>query len=521
MAETKVKKGILNIITNLLSVIINVILGLCIPRLVMISYGSETNGLVNSINQFVAYLSLFEAGIATTALQELYKPVSEDNRDDINSILSTLNKNYKTIGIIYFIALVVLSAVYPFIVIKDGSPFNYLQVFLCVLFSGLGNVILFLLQGKYRILLEAEGKTYICNNLQSIIQILVSLSKIVLILLGFDVTSVIICTFVVNLIQAAYILIYIKKKYKWINLNHFSSQYKLEKKKFVFVHQIAWLIFQNIDVLLLTIFCDLNVVSIYAMFKLVLSSLEKLLNIPFDSFSFAFGQLFNSDRETYEKAFDTFEVYYEALCFSLLTVCLFLYCPFIKLYTKGADINYVYPILPFLFVGSEILIFMRKPMLNTINYAGHFKETLPQTIAETIVNFGVSIICCIVFNMFNPEIGGICGVLAGTIVALLYRAIDIICYSNKKILNRKPWKNLSFYLINTVLLFGLNIFSLLLPEISSYLMFALIGVISTFVSIIVFALINSLFFKNERKIAISFLKEKLEKIKKKKVEKKS
>ena len=46
---------------------------------------------------------------------------------------------------------------------------------------------------------------------------------------------------------------------------------------------------------------------------------------------------------------------------------------------------------------------------------------------------------------------GIYGVLIGTIVALVYRANDIILYTNKHIYKRSAWKEYKLYLLNFVI----------------------------------------------------------------------
>ena len=85
------KRSIYNIFFGMLSQIISIALGIMIPRLVLVNLGSESNGLLSSINQAMVYLNLLEAGIGTATLQALYKPVAERNTQDINCILSAMN----------------------------------------------------------------------------------------------------------------------------------------------------------------------------------------------------------------------------------------------------------------------------------------------------------------------------------------------------------------------------------------------------------------------------------------------
>lgn len=108
----------------MLSQIVSIALGILIPRLVLINLGSESNGLLSSINQALVYLNLLEAGIGTATLQALYRPVAEHNTQDINQILSATNKYYKKVGTWYFIAVMTLALVFPNIIDSELSSFT-------------------------------------------------------------------------------------------------------------------------------------------------------------------------------------------------------------------------------------------------------------------------------------------------------------------------------------------------------------------------------------------------------------
>ena len=486
-----------NFIFSVISQIVTVGLGLLIPRIVMVGYGSEVNGLLNSVTQFVAYLIIFEAGIQTVATQSLYKTVGVGDKKATNAILSAVDKNYKKIGCFYFGGLLGLSLVYPFFSLSENV--SYLTVFLVTLFSGLGNVISFFFQGKYKILLLVEGKNYILTNLSTIITVLNNVIKVLLLHLGCNVAVVIFATFLISLIQTIYIIVYIKREYKWIDLDEIPNFSALKQNKSALIHQISGLIFYNTDVLILTIVCGLEIVSVYTVYKLLCDHVFSFLRIPFDSCSFALGQTYSLDREKYIERIDAIEVFCAAIFFSVFTVVLKLILPFMRLYTSGVgDISYVDRHLAILFVIYELLNWMRVPMIKTIDFAGHFKETLPQTIIESSINVWVSLIC--VFFC------GIYGVLMGTIVALLYRSIEIIIYANKKILCRKPWKTFSLYILNWVIMLAISIaLNQFDFSIENYFDFFKFGIIITPIVLAIFICINVAVFHNNIKLFIGKL----------------
>ncbi|MBR2489003.1 MAG: sugar isomerase [Clostridia bacterium] len=497
------KKILLNIFYSILSQTITILLGLLVPRLFIVGYGSETNGLLNSINQLLIYLGLFEAGIGISSLQALYGPVALDKKEDINAVLSATNLYYKKTGIYYFFGLIIFSATYP---LFAKSKLEYISVFLIVFFSGISNVVLFFFQGKYKILLQAEGKNHIITNLTTIITILTNVSKIILLSLKVNVTFVILVSSIVGLIQAVYISLYIKCKYKWIDLKTKPNTKAIAQKNFVLVHQISGMVFSNTDVLILTIACDLKVVSVYSMYKLVITHIESIIAIISNSFSFSLGQSYQTDINRYKKEIDAYESFYSFIALSLFSVAFYLLKPFMKIYTAGVnDINYADDKLVFLFIVIAVLTALRTPMLYTINYAGHFKLTTPQTVIETIIN--------IVISLVGVYFIGIYGVLLGTIAALIYRNNDIIIYSNKKILGRKPWKTYFIHGINlTVFVIMQFLYRLFFSNsIEGILKFLIIGLIMTVITLFVFLIINILVFSEFKEITHSVLKSKISK----------
>ena len=491
------KKSKLNLLVSLAYQVVAIAMGLIVPRITLTSYGSETNGLLSSALQFVGYLTLFEAGIQAVATKSLYKTVGNDDKDGTNSILSAVNKNYKKIGVYYLLGLIVLSLVYPLFI--DRNNLDYVTIVLVVLFSGLSNVVLFFFQGKYRILLQVEGKNYFISLMNIITNIANHGIKIALLSLKVNIAIVVFGSFVASMIPAVIIMLYIKKKYKWIDLGVQPNFAALSQSKDAIIHQVSGMIFSSTDTLLLTIFCDLKVVSVYVTYKLINDYIYSFAKIPFDSISFKLGQLYNTEKDKFKQCINTVELFTSNIFFILFTVTLCLTPTFVSLYTKGVeDINYADSKLAILFVMMQLLNCMRNPMLNTINYAGHYKQTLVPSIIETSINIVVSLVGVIFL--------GIYGGLLGTIVALLYRTGDIIIYANRKLLHRSPMRTFSYYIVEGILTCAIYfLFNFLNLMIDTYLKFILVGVLLTVSVAIIFILISCLVYREE----FSFLRKNL------------
>lgn len=434
------KKGIYNILVNILSQVVTLGLGIIIPRLVLVNLGSEANGLMNSINQILVYVALLEAGVGTASLQALYAPVSSNDRNAVNGILSATNYFYKRTGTLYFFIILGLTFVFP-LTLEATLPQS--DIMWVVFLSGMPGVVNYYFQGKFRLLLQAEGKSYILTALTTVIHVFTNISKIILLICGFNIVALQVMYLFFNIVQMAFIVIYMKRHYSWLNLRAEPDFPAISQSKNAMVHQLSTFVFNNTDMLILTYFCGLSTVSVYSMYSLLFGIISTMIT-NFSGANFVLGQTFHTDRERYLKLHDVYDLYNMTLTFSLYCIANLFILPFMKLYTDGVqDISYVDTYLPYLFIATYLLSNGRQSSAMAITYAGHFRQTQWRSILESAINLIVSISCVLRF--------GIYGVLLGTIAALFYRTNDMILYAAKHVLKRSPWITYRRWLLNLVL----------------------------------------------------------------------
>lgn len=493
------KKGILNVLYGFLGQIVIICLGLVIPRLVLVSYGSEVNGLLTSVSQIFTCFSLLEAGVGVASLQALYGPVANNDREKIQGIMAATHHFYKKTGYLYALAVTVLAFAYPVFV---DSDIPYWTVVLVILFGGLGNCINFFYQGKYKILMQVEGYSYISINITTLINVLTSLAKVVLLLMGYNVLAVQFSFFVINILQMLIYGVYIHKKYRWLDLTVTPDDEAISQKNATLVHQVSSLIFNNTDTLLLTfIIQDLKIVSIYTMYNMVISMATTMIQQVDTGFGFMLGQRYSTDKKNYYELHHIFEILYMILVFAVMTTIYILILPFMRLYTAQInDVNYIYSYYPLLFVLTPLLAYGRMAANNLINYAGHFRQTQWRAILESSINIAVSVIG--IWKL------GIPGALLGTIVASIYRTNDIILYVYKYLLPGLPLKTYKRW-IASFAVFGLVVW--LVPAdltcFGTYPKLCLAGVVIGIASILVYTLVLSVIDIHETKVAFSMVRD--------------
>ena len=123
-----------NTLCSVLQHITAIVCGLILPREILSHYGSEMNGMVHSISQFLSYTVLLEMGIGAVIPAALYQPLEAGDFDRISAILSSGYRVFRRIAGICTVYILLLTAVFP---AAAGVPSS--AWFILVL--GLGTVI--------------------------------------------------------------------------------------------------------------------------------------------------------------------------------------------------------------------------------------------------------------------------------------------------------------------------------------------------------------------------------------------
>lgn len=438
-SSEKNKRVILNVIMNLSYQAVVLVFGFLLPRLYLVKFGSDVNGLDSTIKNIFAYLALLEAGVGLLAQHALYSPIATGNTEKINGILSASCEFYIKSGVIYTLITFVFAAVYPLIV---KTTLDYFTIFAIIILYGLPGIINFLLRGKYNALMEVDGKKYIITLLATITLALSNVLRLVFLMMTDNLILIQATYCIPSLIQIFFIIIYVRKKYKWVDWKAKPDFPALSQKKSVLIHQISGCIFSNTDPVIISIMCGMNYASVYAVFSLFFTNLQKLVASFTDSLTFRLGQMFYVDRDKFYKLFCLYESVYYMLLFACYTVVTAFLMPIIKLYTSGVGDSAIYyskPIL-LLFAVATVLTGTEVPMQQMLNIAGKYDETRHQAIWEMSINIIVSLAA--VYKI------GVAGCLIGTIAALTYRNNALILFVMKNVMHKSPFQNYKKIAIN-------------------------------------------------------------------------
>lgn len=491
--DNKGRKVVTNIIVSTLSQSITLILGLLLPRLILTSWGSEYNGLINSVTTIMRYLALLEAGMGTATLQALYKSISKEDHQETSTVIVSAQYFYKRAAVIYAAAVIVIALAYPLLL---DTEIDYWTIFLVIALQGCAGVISFTFRAAYQQLLNAEGKHYVISIITLLITILTYAAKIISITVFHDILIMQLLGVLIMGIQAIIYTAYFKRKYGWVDKKAKIDMTLLKNRKYYVIQQVAGLVFNSTDTLILSIFCGLKVTSVYTVYNMVYSALNMLIAIVRTSTNFVQGQAYHENKERFSEIYKAYTSLQVSLGSVLSSCGVILIISFIKLYTSGVDdIEYVNYLVPVLFSINIMLDCMRGASLAGANIAGKAHETTWRYIMEAGINLSVSL------ALVKPL--GIVGVLLGTVTSGFWRSIDSIHYFYKNVLLEKPIKEYLFIIVNFAL-FGLAViihFNNIITA-DSYIQFVIWGIYTFCITLLVYGTVYVIF---NRKIIRKYL----------------
>ena len=421
------KRTHINILATLFLQFVTLISGFIIPRLTLVNFGSDVNGLISSLTQFLNYISLIEGGISSVIMASLYTPLFEKNQKKISSIISASNKFFKKIACILVFYMIFLAIFYPFFI---NTNFNWNFIFSLTLILGVSLFIQYYFSLTWKLLLQADQKVYISSLIQSVVIIINTVLTIIAMGIFKNIHIIKLIASFSFVIQPILFNLYIKNKYN-IDLSAEPDQGALSQRWDGFGINIAAFLHGNTDVVVLTVFSTLKNVSIYSVYNLVAMGIRTLITSISAGLVPTLGNNYaEKDQWKLNKTFNYYETIIFFVTYTIYTCAVLLIVPFVEIYTSGInDANYNQPIFSLLLILSMGIFCLREPYVNMAYTAGRFKDASKYAYGEAVIN----IIMSVSFVYFY----GLNGVALGTFFSMLYRTICQVFYLKKHILKRK------------------------------------------------------------------------------------
>ena len=389
------------------------LLGFVTPRLMMAYYGSEINGLVASITEFMGYFKLVEAGLAAAAIYGLYKPLSDNDHDKISAIVSAARQFYQKSGFLFAALTLAFSVIYPLVVpITSLSKFS---VGLLVAIMGLSGTLEFFTLSRYRVLLTADQKTYVVSWASMASLLLQTLLILGLSLIQADILLLRLLAGLTILLRSVLLHAYVRRRYPYVNYKAAPDKAPLARRWDALYQQLTVTLHQGMGIILTTIILrNALQVSVYSTYHLVTIGLWGILKMVSTGLYASFGDLLaRGAMDSFRRAYREYEFLFLSVITVLYSASMVLIVPFVQLYTRGIpDVNYVIPILGVLLTLEGLTDQIKAPLDLMVTAAGKFRETRHHNTLQVALGFALGLGLGIAFGLPGIALGIILSNLA-------------------------------------------------------------------------------------------------------------
>lgn len=419
-----------NMISSLSSHFISMFLGFVSQAIFVRTLGSEYLGINGLFSNIVSMLSVVELGIGSAIVYNLYKPIAEDDRESIKTLMQLYKKCYRIIALII---LLIGILIIPFLKILVGETTIQDNTILLIYILFIVDTVCSYLLTYKRSMLYANQKNYIIDIIHIFYLLILNTVQIVILLstknyilyLSFKIIMRLLENIVITLVvnrQYAYLLDKDIKKIDKITLNGI-----IKKVKGLIVHKIGVFLVAGTDNIIISTFLGVSTVGFYSNYYMIINAISTIVNQIFTSFKASIGNLLVASD--FKKNYEVFRrLQFINFCFAMISSIgeFIVMESFIKIWV-GQEYILSKLVLITLCINNYIYI-TKLCSSNFQEAAGIFYEDRFVPIIESVVN--------IVFSIVFLKIFGLAGVFMGTICSNLITHI----YSYPKFVYERLFK---------------------------------------------------------------------------------
>ena len=324
-----------NIISGIVSKLVFIILPFITRTCIIYCLGTMYLGLNSLFTSILQLLSLAELGFGEALVFSMYKPLAENDNSKVCALLNLYRRIYRIIGTII---LIIGICFLPFLdkIIKGDIP-NEVNIHILYIIYLLNTVLSYWLFAYKNSILSASQKLSISNNINTLVQVSLSIIQIILILLFNNYYLFVIVIPIFTIIKNLIINKITKKMYPMFFCfgNVENEEYKEIKKRVagLFIYKICGSFRTSFNSIIISAFIGLTILAKYENYSFIVNSIIGIMTLISSGIVAGVGNSIVS--ETVEKNYNDYIKFfftYELLT-TWCTVCLVcLTQPFMKLW---------------------------------------------------------------------------------------------------------------------------------------------------------------------------------------------
>ena len=493
---TRKKKLFLNSTISFLYQITAFVCGFILPKMFLKYYGSEVNGLVSSITNFLGFITLAECGVGAVVQSAYYKPLADHDDVEISKVYASSEKFFHIIAYILLAYTALLFFGYPLLV---NDSFAYLYTAILILVMSISYFAQYYIGMSYKLLLNADQLSFIQFGTSTLTLIVNTVVSVIMIRAGCSIHAVKLFS-AIHLVQPFVFKVFVERKYH-IDHKIVLTEEPIKQKWNGVAQHIAFVVLGNTDTVVLTLFSTPSNVSIYNVYYLVVNGVRQLFASVTNGFTSLFGDMIaKEENRELSELFSMVEWLMHTGTTLIFTLCGILIVPFVMVYTDGVhDANYNVPLFAALLTLSQSIRCIQLPYNTLVHAAGHFKQTQTSSIVEACLNVVVSVLLVFRFQLN--------GVALGTAIAVFYRALYLTNYLRKNIVYREMGHFFGHLAVDVITVILVVLAARAIPfGIGNYLDWFVAALVYGAVCVVIMAVINVIAYRKEIRLCIRYLK---------------
>lgn len=274
MSDSRIKNSKRNMIFSVIGMLSSIILSFITKSLIIYRFGVEYIGVQSLVSSILGVLNFSELGFGTAIVLLMYKPIAENNTDEVNKLLYYYRKIYRFIGIFIIAVGTAITPLVPNLI--SGKVPDGLNLYIIYYIYIINTAISYLLFAYKASLLEANQRQDLTKKAYTISNIAIAGLQVIVIYISnnFYVFSacIIIGTISRNIISS-----YLCSKY--FPQYHCESGISKDTKKNILL-QVGGLAIVNLgavsrnsfDSIVISKYLGLRIVGLYSNYFLVYNS---------------------------------------------------------------------------------------------------------------------------------------------------------------------------------------------------------------------------------------------------------
>ncbi|MGL5352212.1 MAG: lipopolysaccharide biosynthesis protein [Clostridium sp.] len=443
----RTKNAIKNIGMSLFSQIVILILGFVSRKVFIDNLGAEYLGVNGLLTNVLSMMVLIEGGIGISIVYNLYKPLAENNKDEIIALVQLYKKAYKILALIM---LIISCGLYPLLgfIMKSDEPIK--GMFIVYVIFVAKNIISYVNAYKWA-LINADQKGYVLARSNLIFQIITTISKIMILIVTKSYIVFLLIEVTIFILQNITNTIIVYKRYPYLrektkySIDGNTKENINKNVRAMFLHNIGGYLVFSTDNILISTFISVKAVGLYSNYTMIIGQLAGLLSHIIDGIGAGVGNLIAIEGE--EKTYSIFQISYFVSFWIYSFSTIFLYVllqPFINWWIGDGylldEFTFIIILVNFYLNG------MRGPIATFKNKGGMFVQDKYVPLIEGLIN----LIGALILIKYLGLVGVFLGTTISTLVTVFWNQPRIVYKNLFKVSVKSYFIKYTIYILITI-----------------------------------------------------------------------